>query len=197
MNFVELFNDCTRYTTYGQCLDILSSNEILFNFNDDRYNSIVKYKTAYYSFCLPVRLSLYLANIADPMIHAKMDDILFDIGHYFQVQDDYLDMFGDPNVTGKIGTDIEDRKCSWLVVQALKLADQNQKILIEKNYGIKSKASVEIIQQLYKDLNLEKLFKNYEQTKYEEIMLKVGQFENDSLSKAIVNLLALIHHRKK
>lgn len=197
MKFVELFNDCTRYTAYGQCLDILSTNENLFNFNDDRYNSIVKYKTAYYSFCLSVRLSLYLANIVDPTIHAKTEDILFDIGHYFQVQDDYLDMFGDPNVTGKIGTDIEDRKCSWLVVQALKIADHNQKVLIEKNYGIKSKESVEIIKQLYDELKLEQLFQNYEQTKYKEIMLKIEQIENDSLSKAFVDLLALIHKRKK
>ncbi len=46
-------------------------------------------------------------------------------------QDDFLDCFGDPSVTGKIGTDIEDNKCSWLIVQALQRASPEQKVLLQ------------------------------------------------------------------
>jgi farnesyl diphosphate synthase len=51
-------------TTLGQTLDLLSTQfgakPVLEKFTMDRYNSIVKYKTAYYSFHLPVALAMYM-----------------------------------------------------------------------------------------------------------------------------------------
>lgn len=48
------------------------------------------------------------------------------MGRYFQIQDDYLDCFGTPEQIGKIGRDIEENKCGWLAVQALKLCNEAQ-----------------------------------------------------------------------
>ena len=46
-------------------------------------------------------------------------------------QDDYLDCYGDPAITGKVGTDIEEMKCSWLLVQALLRGDGTQRKVLK------------------------------------------------------------------
>lgn len=51
-------------------------------------------------------------------------------------QDDYLDCYGDPAVTGKVGTDIQDNKCSWLVVECLRRVTPEQRQILEVKSGI-------------------------------------------------------------
>ena len=58
------------------------------------------------------------------------------MGHLYNVQDDYLDCFGDTSLTGKIGTDIQDRKCSWLIVKALENADSSQRKVLNVSFEI-------------------------------------------------------------
>ena len=48
-----------------------------------------------------------------------------------QVQDDYLDAYGDPAVIGKVGTDIEDNKCSWMICTVLQHASEEQKEVVK------------------------------------------------------------------
>ena len=73
------------------------------------------YKTAFYSFYLPVALAMHMAGIPDshsspvsPNELIKPFDvalsILLQIGEYFQIQDDFLDYHVPPELLGKVGT---------------------------------------------------------------------------------------------
>jgi hypothetical protein len=46
-------------------------------------------------------------------------------------QDDFLDYYGDPKFIGKIGTDILDNKCSWLINKALQIATPEQRAILD------------------------------------------------------------------
>ena len=71
------------------------------------------------------------AGIKDEKAYTQAKSVLLALGEYFQVQDDYLDCYGLPEVIGKIGTDIEDNKCGWLIVQALSLASEEQRKILD------------------------------------------------------------------
>lgn len=96
----------------------------------ENYFDISTYKTAYYSFYLPVACGLVIAGIEDASVFKVAEEILIPMGQYFQVQDDYLDCYADPELLGKIGTDIQDNKCSWLICQALNRATPDQRELL-------------------------------------------------------------------
>lgn len=79
------------------------------------------------------------------------------------LQDDFLDCFGDPEITGKIGTDIKDAKCSWLAVVALQRATPVQRQIMEEHYGKPEPESIESIKKLYEELNIPATYAAYQE----------------------------------
>ena len=181
---LELFHETTMQTEVGQLLDLTTQpiegpiNLDLFTLK--RYDSIVKYKTAFYSFYLPLALGLVVSGVTDDATLDAVRAICLQMGKYFQVQDDFLDCYGAPEVIGKIGTDIQDKKCSWLVVQAMDRANPEQLTTIKTNYGINDPAKIAIIKQIYKDLDLETVFREYEEASYKEISGLIDTFDEST-----------------
>ena len=138
--------------------------------NQYRHKFIVIYKTAFYSFYLPVALAMYMSGIKDSSSYDLAKEILIPLGEYFQVQDDYLDCFGSPEDIGKIGTDIIDNKCSWLVNVALQIATPAQRKVLDENYGRKDAACEARIKALYEELDLRQRYATYEQQSYDRVM---------------------------
>jgi farnesyl diphosphate synthase len=135
---IDLFHEVSFITTLGQLQDIKTAHTLDLNFfTMEVYKSIVANKTAYYSFYLPVALAMHMTGYKDPEMMRQTKTILLEIGNFFQVQDDFIDCFGDPSVTGKVGTDIQDGKCTWLSVVALQRANEEQRSLMKDCYGQK------------------------------------------------------------
>merc|ERR1712080_273624 len=115
VDLLDLFHEVTFQTELGQLLDLVTADEDhvdLSKFSLEKHSFIVIFKTAYYSFYLPVALAMYMSGINDEKDLKQVKDVLIPLGEYFQIQDDYLDCFGTPEQIGKIGTDIKDNKCS-------------------------------------------------------------------------------------
>lgn len=86
---LELFHDATLKAAMGQTLDFFAKKDgkpDLSAFTMSRYNATVKYRSSYYSFYLPVALSMYLSKIFDPELHRQARTILLEMGHFHQVQ---------------------------------------------------------------------------------------------------------------
>ncbi|KAK7792012.1 hypothetical protein R5R35_003476 [Gryllus longicercus] len=198
---LELFHDVTFKTTLGQYLDLLSSEfgrkPNLDNFTMTRYTAIVKYKTAYYSFYLPVALAMHMAGFQDEEMHRQAKTILLEMGHFFQVQDDFLDCFGDPEITGKIGTDIQDGKCSWLVVVALQRVTPEQRAILEECYGSKNPEHVAAVKELYKLIGLPATYYIYEEENYKLISTHIQQMSRGMPHKLFFNFLEKIYRRER
>ncbi|KAM3824853.1 farnesyl pyrophosphate synthase isoform 2-T2 [Vipera latastei] len=87
LNLLELFLQTSYQTELGQALDLFPIN--LDFFTEERYKAIVKHKTAYYSFYLPVAAAMYMAGIDNEEEHAHAKAILFQMGEFFQIQENY------------------------------------------------------------------------------------------------------------
>ncbi|KAK9884172.1 hypothetical protein WA026_005128 [Henosepilachna vigintioctopunctata] len=195
---IELFHDVTLKSSMGQSLDKLcgSPGAGLEMFTMKRYDSIVKYRNAFYTFQLPVALAMYLANHRDPEMHRQSKTLLLEMGHFYQVQDDFLDCFGDVSITGKPPRYIQEGRCTWLAVVALQRATPTQRKLMEECYGRSDQACVEAVKNLYRQLGLPNTYAIYEEDTYNRINTHIHQLTKGLPHKLFFKLMEKIYRRE-
>lgn len=199
VDLVELFQDITYTTEMGQLLDLTSQDDgpvQLDRFTDEVLARIYKYKTSHYTFYLPVALGMHLAGVKERAHFDTAKKVCLELGHYFQAQDDFLDAFGDPEVTGKVGTDIEENTCTWLIVQALKVAGEGEMRILNDNYGKKEKKNSDAVKEVYRQLGVPEMFAKFEQDSFER-MRGIIDGVDDMPTGAFEFLLAKIYKRSK
>jgi len=189
----------THKTVIGQHLDTNSqsfSGPIdLDRVTEERYSAIVRHKTAFYSFYLPCALGMTLGGIKDSDLFTKCEKVSMVLGEYFQTQDDYLDCFGDVSVIGKIGTDIEERKCSWLLCQTLKLCNGEERAWLQGQYGLVE--SVAAVKDLYRKYDMPGLYAKYEDEAKKQADVLIEDIGHKGLEGLFCFLLEKLHRRDK
>ncbi|MBI5219196.1 MAG: polyprenyl synthetase family protein [Bacteroidia bacterium] len=101
------------------------------------------------------------------------------IGMAFQLQDDYLDVYGDPSVFGKsIGLDILCNKKTFLLISALELAKDKtlttlKNLIHNKNFIAEEK--IRSVTQIYNQLNVKELAEKKMNEYFKKAYIKLDQ----------------------
>lgn len=116
---LQIFNKTAKEVCEGQQLDMDFEKKEIISLND--YIHMIQLKTS-----VLLAASLQLGGIiGGASEHNQLHTYEFgrNLGIAFQIQDDYLDAFGDPSKFGKqLGGDIQSNKKTFLLIHALETA---------------------------------------------------------------------------
>lgn len=147
---ISLFNQTAKKVCEGQQLDMDGEKTPSVKLND--YLRMIELKTS-----VLLAASLEMGGIiggASAHNCKHLYEFGKSLGIAFQVQDDYLDAFGDPQKFGKdVGGDIRQNKKTFLLLHALEVANDTQQREMMNLLSTESEDKVERMLAIYKDCN--------------------------------------------
>ena len=192
IELVEYFQENSFLTEIGQSGDHLIASKGRSNFdgfNMENYDFIITHKGGHF-YVMGAMVALIYLGHGTPTNVTQILDVALAFGKYAQVQDDFLDAFADPEVTGKVGTDIEENKCTWLIIQALRRCSPQQREILQSAYGTDKPEDVAKVKEIYRDLKLDEVYTEYERKAIAEITMKInGLDETEGLKKTVFDIM--------
>lgn len=151
---IELFNKTALEVCEGQQLDMNFEN--MKEVNTNEYLHMITLKTAVL-LGAALQMGAITANASEN--DAKhLYEFGKNIGIAFQLQDDILDVFGDPEKFGKqVGGDIISNKKTWLLIEAIKQATRVEKKTLTHWLNLKefnATEKVAAVKAVYEALNI-------------------------------------------
>ena len=152
---LKRFNEIAIKIFEGQHYDMNYENEKLIT--EKQYINMIRLKTA-----TLIGFSLELGGILSKMKDLDIKN-LYRFGEFigigFQLQDDYLDVFGDKKFGKKIGGDILLNKKTYLLIKLLESTNEKEKIIINNwiNNSNNPKQKIEAITNLMKEKNIDNI----------------------------------------
>jgi geranylgeranyl diphosphate synthase type I len=139
LSALHVFDLCRSEVITGQFLDV--SAQARGAADVDAAMTVLRYKSAKYSVERPLHLGAALAGATDGTL-AQLSAFGLPLGEAFQLRDDLLGVFGDPDVTGKpAGDDLVEGKRTVLVALALDAAPAADAALLDAALGTALSAS--------------------------------------------------------
>ncbi len=130
---LKLFSQTALEVCEGQQLDV--DFETKNNVSIAEYIKMITYKTSVLV-AAAMKMGAIIAEANDEEAN-KIYQFGLNLGIAFQLQDDYLDTFGDVKVFGKqIGGDIIENKKTFLYLKALEVCETKEKELLLKLYNL-------------------------------------------------------------
>ena len=150
-NVIDTFNDMAIKVYEGQQLDMDFENET--RISTEEYLQMIQYKTgALLGACAKIGALIGGASDKDA---DKMYEFGMQTGVAFQIQDDWLDTFGDASTFGKnIGGDINNAKKTYLYVSALEKDGQMADALREAYKIPAGDIRVKTVTRIYEKLGI-------------------------------------------
>lgn len=122
---INTFSKAALEVCEGQQLDM--DFETLSNVTEAEYLRMIRLKTSVL-LAAALRIGAEYGEAGEENARL-MYDFGINIGLAFQLQDDYLDVYGNPETFGKkIGGDILCNKKTWMLIKCLELADESSKL---------------------------------------------------------------------
>lgn len=142
-----LFSKTAREVCEGQQLDM--DYEKIATVDFDAYMHMITLKTSVLlAACMQLGALIGGASLAN---QEQMYAFGKNIGIAFQIQDDYLDAFGNPEKFGKqVGGDIIANKKTFLLIHALNVANDEQKLALHTLINNQDADKVEKVLEIYK-----------------------------------------------
>ena len=165
---LSLFTQTALEIGEGQQYDI--DFETRNDVSEDEYIEMIRLKTSVLLACaLKIGAVLAGASKADADNLYKFGE---QIGLAFQLQDDYLDVYGDPKIFGKaVGGDIVSNKKTYMLINAFNRADSSQRAELQRLINTESfdrDKKVAAVTALYNEMSIDKMAKNKMDFFYEQ-----------------------------
>ena len=128
----SVFADMRDELMAGQYLDVLEG--ALATTSIDRSLKVARYKSGKYSIERPLHFGAALAGNKELM--SAYSSFGLPLGEAFQLRDDLLGVFGDPEVTGKpAGDDLREGKRTVLIALTMEAANKEERDLLSASLG--------------------------------------------------------------